>query len=211
MIVWLTIKKADLILSTELLSLHVVRSPNFSTIISYHPTGVEHRATAAASMHARMHSVGSSVYWSRIFKEGKDPTFVVLSLLWYAVYAWDEAMEKLYAHICFLVRTRTFVSKATMCDSWFSRNQGYLPKTMPIWLKSYTWSVLISYTMSYYFAISRALFCLYKILHFPLCRALNCTARRRDYEVRKWWRGNVRACWANSKGWRPVEWDMSGG
>ena len=98
-------KKADLILFKEILALHIVRSPDLSTIISYHPTE-EHRETPAATMHARMHSMGSSMYWSRIFKEEKDPTFVVLSLLWYGMSAWDEAMDKLYIHICFLVRSR---------------------------------------------------------------------------------------------------------
>jgi hypothetical protein len=52
--------------------------------------------------------MGSSVYWSRIFKEETDPTFLVFGLLWYAICAWDDAMEKLYAHLCFLV-SRTFV------------------------------------------------------------------------------------------------------
>jgi len=64
-----------------------------------------------------MHSMGRSVYWSRMFKEERDPTLVVLGLLWYAIYAWDETMEKLYAHICFLVRTGTFAYKAAMYNS----------------------------------------------------------------------------------------------
>ncbi|KAF8811269.1 hypothetical protein BYT27DRAFT_7134272 [Phlegmacium glaucopus] len=97
----LLLRSSDLILVTELLALHVVRSPDSSTIISYHPTA-EHRATPAADMHARMHSMGRSVYWSRMFKEERDPTLVVLGLLWYAIYAWDEALETLYAHICSL-------------------------------------------------------------------------------------------------------------
>ncbi|KAF9531382.1 hypothetical protein CPB83DRAFT_848934 [Crepidotus variabilis] len=34
--------------------------------------------------------------------EGGDPTFVFLSFLWYAAYAWDESLEALYSHICSL-------------------------------------------------------------------------------------------------------------
>jgi len=35
-------------------------------------------------------------------KSTKDPTFVFLALLWSALYAWDEALEVLYAHFSWL-------------------------------------------------------------------------------------------------------------
>ncbi|KAG6904868.1 hypothetical protein DXG01_006627, partial [Tephrocybe rancida] len=95
----LYIGSSDRILFPDLLSLHMVRSHINSTIISYHPDQ-EHRSTTASSLHSRLHAAGHSVYWNTIFVEHDDPTFVFLSLLWYALYAWDEALEVLYAHIC---------------------------------------------------------------------------------------------------------------
>jgi hypothetical protein len=46
---------------------------------------------------------GQSVYWQKIFQDSPDPTFVLLAFIWHAMYAWDEALEDLYAHICHLV------------------------------------------------------------------------------------------------------------
>ncbi|KAH0579219.1 hypothetical protein H2248_003369 [Termitomyces sp. 'cryptogamus'] len=97
----LFIRSSDRILLPDLLALHMVRSHNSSTIISYHP-GHEHRSTPAASLHSRLNAVGHSVYWSNMFAEYDDPTLVFLSLLWYALYAWDEVLEVLYAHICWV-------------------------------------------------------------------------------------------------------------
>jgi len=48
--------------------------------------------------------VGESVYWQKIFEQSKDPTFVFLAILWYALYAWDESLDHLYTHINWLVR-----------------------------------------------------------------------------------------------------------
>ena len=39
------------------------------------------------------------------FGDDPDPTFVLLSFFWYAVYAWDESLEGLYSHVCELVST----------------------------------------------------------------------------------------------------------
>ncbi|KAG6918782.1 hypothetical protein DXG01_011533 [Tephrocybe rancida] len=95
----LVILSSDRILLPDLLSLHMVRSHMNSTIISYHPSQ-EHRTTTASSLHSRLNAAGHSVYWNTMFAEHDDPTFVFLSLLWYALYAWDEALEVLYTHIC---------------------------------------------------------------------------------------------------------------
>ncbi|KAG6868400.1 hypothetical protein C0993_003636 [Termitomyces sp. T159_Od127] len=83
----------DRILLPDLLALHMVRSHENSTIISYHPSR-EHRSTTAEALHSRLHAVGHSVYWNNIFMGYDDPTFVFVSLLWYALYAWDEALEE---------------------------------------------------------------------------------------------------------------------
>jgi len=37
-----------------------------------------------------------------MFQKSSDPTFVLLTFLWHAMYAWDEALENLYTHICTL-------------------------------------------------------------------------------------------------------------
>ncbi len=34
------------------------------------------------------------------------PTFLLLIFVWHAMYAWDEALQHLYEHICVLVRIR---------------------------------------------------------------------------------------------------------
>ena len=83
------------------LALHMIRSRTNGTIISLHPPE-KHRATTAERLHTRVHLTGKSVYWCNIFKDTTDPTFVFLSYFWYAVYAWDEALENLYSHISFL-------------------------------------------------------------------------------------------------------------
>ena len=54
-------------------------------------------------MYERFMLTGKSVYWSSIFERTQDATFLLLSILWYVMYAWDEVFEELYKHICFLV------------------------------------------------------------------------------------------------------------
>jgi hypothetical protein len=89
------------VLLLDLLSIHMVRGAE-STIISYHPTKEWH-TISAKDLHTRMRLVGKSVYWQNIFRKTVDPTFVLLAILWHALYAWDEALETLYAHFCWLV------------------------------------------------------------------------------------------------------------
>ncbi|KAG5644685.1 hypothetical protein DXG03_007985 [Asterophora parasitica] len=52
--------------------------------------------------------VGQSVYWQSIFQKSPDPTFVLLTFVWHAMYAWDEALQHLYNHICWLMRGLIF-------------------------------------------------------------------------------------------------------
>jgi hypothetical protein len=46
---------------------------------------------------------GQSVYWQKMFQISPDPTFVLLTYIWHAVYSWDEALQDMYKHICSLV------------------------------------------------------------------------------------------------------------
>ncbi|KAG6331536.1 hypothetical protein ID866_7556 [Astraeus odoratus] len=85
----------------DLLAIHMVRSRGTSTIISYHPISSAHR-TSAKRLRSLVQRTGDSVYWSKIFARSKDPTFLFLAILWYALYEWDQAFEVLYKHISHL-------------------------------------------------------------------------------------------------------------
>ena len=109
------------LLCLDLLAIHMVRNPNSSTIISYHHD--IKGSTSAEDLFTRLKLVGRSVYWlvlstsrkweyllneeddfrQNIVRGSTDPTFVFLALLWSALYAWDEALEYLYSHFCWLV------------------------------------------------------------------------------------------------------------
>ena len=90
------------ILFIDLLAIHMVRSVKTSTIISYHPESPWCQ-TSAKLIHSLTRLVGESVYWQIIFSKTKDPTFLFLAILWYALYAWDESFEHLYKHVSELV------------------------------------------------------------------------------------------------------------
>ncbi|KAG1736639.1 uncharacterized protein EDB91DRAFT_500131 [Suillus paluster] len=94
---------AEKYLLQDILALHMIRSsePNGSTIISYHPSA-RWKRTTAERLQKLVHKVGESVYWQKIFEQSKDPTFVFLAILWYALYAWDESLDHLYTHINWL-------------------------------------------------------------------------------------------------------------
>ncbi|OJA11296.1 hypothetical protein AZE42_06521 [Rhizopogon vesiculosus] len=89
-------------LCMDLLAIHMVRAEKTSTIISYHPESTGPR-TSAKRFHLLMMLVGESAYWQNIFSKSKDPTFLFLAILWYALYAWDESLESLHTHISSLV------------------------------------------------------------------------------------------------------------
>ncbi|KAK7039234.1 hypothetical protein VNI00_010139 [Paramarasmius palmivorus] len=84
----------------DLLAVHLIRSTEGNTIISYHHTDPD--ATSALYLQERIRFAGQSVYWQSIFQKSPDPTFVLLTFIWHAMYAWDEALETLYKHICYL-------------------------------------------------------------------------------------------------------------
>ncbi|KAH7912295.1 hypothetical protein BJ138DRAFT_1148795 [Hygrophoropsis aurantiaca] len=94
----LLLRPSGHILLLDLLSLHMIRSTESSTMISYHPTA-NWGWTSAKRLHALVYTAGQSVYWNKLYKQSNDPTLVLLATLWYALYAWDEAFEVLYTHI----------------------------------------------------------------------------------------------------------------
>jgi hypothetical protein len=86
-------------LQPDLLAFHMIRSPtDTNTIISYHCSQI-HGSTSAENLCNRLRLVGQSVYWTKIFQHNPDGTFVLLSMLWYALYSWDEALQELYNEI----------------------------------------------------------------------------------------------------------------
>ncbi|KAF9048217.1 hypothetical protein BDZ89DRAFT_1057791, partial [Hymenopellis radicata] len=76
-------------------------SPGGNTLISYH-TNTTDEATPAKYLEERIRFAGQSVYWQNILQRSSDPTFLLLIFIWHAMYAWDEALETLYAYICSL-------------------------------------------------------------------------------------------------------------
>ncbi|KAJ7593398.1 hypothetical protein C8J56DRAFT_497093 [Mycena floridula] len=82
----------------------VSEADSFSTIISYHPSSSHlYQTTTAAHLRERVLAAGHSVYWSKIFERtAGDPTFVLVSMLWYCLYAWDEAFELLAGEVGYL-------------------------------------------------------------------------------------------------------------
>ncbi|KAJ7716036.1 hypothetical protein B0H14DRAFT_3901475 [Mycena olivaceomarginata] len=99
----LHLNSSNRVLLPDILAIHMVRSSDLSTIISYHPPHT-HQTTAAHVLRTRLLAAGQSVYWNKIFNStiSADPTFVLLALLWYPLYAFDESLEALYLHICWL-------------------------------------------------------------------------------------------------------------
>ncbi|PBK90741.1 hypothetical protein ARMGADRAFT_1082467 [Armillaria gallica] len=85
----------------DLLAVHLIRNVEGNTLISYHSNS-DREATSAPYLQERMHYAGQSVYWQNIFQRSPDPTFVLLIFIWVAICAWDEALEALYARICWL-------------------------------------------------------------------------------------------------------------
>ncbi|KAH0826404.1 hypothetical protein J3R83DRAFT_5376 [Lanmaoa asiatica] len=100
----LYLNSCDKYILQDLLSVHMVRAVQTSTIISYHP---KLRSATAEQLHSLINRTGRSVYWQKIFEKSKDPTCLFLCFLWYAMYEWDEVFEILYAHINQLVSTAT--------------------------------------------------------------------------------------------------------
>ncbi|KAF8122700.1 hypothetical protein EV363DRAFT_1359507 [Boletus edulis] len=86
------------ILLQDLLAIHMVRSVKENIIISYHHSS-KLQKTTAKRLQSLVQRTGDSVYWQKLYNKSSDPTFVFLAILWYALYAWDEALEVLYEHL----------------------------------------------------------------------------------------------------------------
>ncbi|KAF9444895.1 hypothetical protein P691DRAFT_735815 [Macrolepiota fuliginosa MF-IS2] len=95
----LKLRYNDRYLCLDLLSVHLIRNIDGNTIISYHPS-LNLPTTAAEELHDRIRFAGQSVYWQKMFQESSDPTLLLLTYLWHALYAWDQSLEHLYHHIC---------------------------------------------------------------------------------------------------------------
>ncbi|KAL4063406.1 cora-like Mg2+ transporter protein-domain-containing protein [Scleroderma citrinum] len=93
----LFLQSSNNILVQDLLSIHMVRTPASSTIISYHPSSSSQR-TSAKRLRSLVQRAGQNLYWQRVFSKSNDPTFLLLAILWYVLYSWDEAFEALYNH-----------------------------------------------------------------------------------------------------------------
>ncbi|KAF5346967.1 hypothetical protein D9758_010088 [Tetrapyrgos nigripes] len=104
----------------DLLSVHLIRNVDRNTVISYHHTGDD--ATSALDLYHRLRLAGKSVYWQNIFQNTPDPTFILLVFLWYAMYAWDEALERLYDHICWIESQVMNSSASEMHVIYFGRH-----------------------------------------------------------------------------------------
>jgi len=80
------------------MAIHMVRLQTNSTIISYHAKA-DWCTTTAKELHKLLRLAGQSVYWRKILQQTSDPTFVLLTILWHAIYSWDEALSSLYTHV----------------------------------------------------------------------------------------------------------------
>ncbi|KAK2463952.1 hypothetical protein APHAL10511_004003 [Amanita phalloides] len=89
------------VLVLALLSVHLIRNIAGNTMISFH-TESKLRTTKAEYLHERIRFAGQSVYWQKMLEKTDDPTFLLLIFVWHAMYAWDEALQHLYEHICVL-------------------------------------------------------------------------------------------------------------
>ncbi|EJD41820.1 hypothetical protein AURDEDRAFT_169022 [Auricularia subglabra TFB-10046 SS5] len=89
--------KSGQTLLVDHLAVHLIRNREASTLIMLHPNSV-HKPTAE-HMYRRVQKAGKGIYWGKIWRDSDDPTFMVLVLMWHALYAWDEAMDALVKSI----------------------------------------------------------------------------------------------------------------
>ena len=104
------------VLLQDLLAIHMVRSREENIIISYHHHS-KLQKTTAKRLQSLVQRTGDSVYWQKIYEKSKDATFVFLAILWYALYAWDEALEVLYAHLSERLVRESFIDVYSYSNS----------------------------------------------------------------------------------------------
>ncbi|KAK0240127.1 hypothetical protein EDD85DRAFT_475077 [Armillaria nabsnona] len=102
----LLLQSSNTLLEHDLIGIHAVRrsidNPSPSTVITYLPPASQHGITTADNLHARIMATGRSVYWTELYRVSADATLIVLAQLWYALYAWDEALEALTTEVVWL-------------------------------------------------------------------------------------------------------------
>lgn len=82
-----------------MLAVLLVRVPHQETLVTVHPGPIPH---SARTLQDRIFMAGKGIYWGNLMRRTPDPIFVLLLVMWSALYAWDEAMEVLYTHITYL-------------------------------------------------------------------------------------------------------------
>lgn len=92
-------KKIKHTLQQDMLAVYLVRIENHQTLITIHPGPHD---DSALDMQDRIYMAGQGVYWGNLMRKTGDPIFVLLIVMWSALYLWDEAMEVLYSHITYL-------------------------------------------------------------------------------------------------------------
>jgi hypothetical protein len=81
----------------------MIRDPDGGTIICYHPPPKPGFASSATHNHSWIQRIGQDNHWRNIFRLYDEPTFVLLPIFWYVVYAWDDALKGLYLNLNKLV------------------------------------------------------------------------------------------------------------
>ncbi|EJD41816.1 hypothetical protein AURDEDRAFT_126767 [Auricularia subglabra TFB-10046 SS5] len=81
------------------LAVHLIRKQGASTLIMLHPKSDFWLTTSAEDMYQRVQMAGKGIYWGKIWRKSDDPTFMLLVLMWHALYAWDESMDALFDSI----------------------------------------------------------------------------------------------------------------
>jgi len=89
----------EVTLQQDMLAVLVVRAEGNHTLITVHPGPVPHSARTLAH---RLMAAGQGVYWGNLISRAHDPVFMLLIVMWSAIYAWDEAMTALYTHVTHL-------------------------------------------------------------------------------------------------------------
>ncbi|KZV92283.1 hypothetical protein EXIGLDRAFT_718560 [Exidia glandulosa HHB12029] len=103
-------KKTRHTLKQDMLAVLLVRVVGQQTLITIHPDSAQ---DSARKLQKRIFMAGKGIYWGNLMRSVADPIFVLLIVMWSALYAWDEAMLVLYNHITYL---ETRVIKFTLED-----------------------------------------------------------------------------------------------
>ena len=175
----------------------MVRHREGNTIISYHHDS-ELQKTTARRLRSLVQRTGDSVYWQKLYAKSKDPTFVFLAAMWYALYAWDEALEVLYAHLSEQL-VRLFSRPFFVLNG--SSRKPPMPRLTLVIHASCTSCKLIFCTINNSCATSKNLLNLcetHPTRPWTMIRFWIWNERPR----KNYWCWNQRTCWARSSDWR---------